>query len=81
MDFSLPQDLAERVQQRAASGHTPADIMRAALDALDEKEWLEHERLEVRKGLEQAERGETEPFDLEDTLRRAHHRHTRQQPL
>jgi Arc/MetJ-type ribon-helix-helix transcriptional regulator len=77
MDISLPQDLVERVRQKAASGRAPADIVRDALDALDEKEWLEHERREVRRGLAQAERGEAAPFDLEDTLRRAHQRHAR----
>ena len=58
-DFIAP-DIEEYVRQKVSSGLYPSsrDVLRAAIRALDEKEWRDYERREVRKGLEQADRGE-----------------------
>ena len=68
-DF-IPPDIEEYVRQKVSSGLYPSsrDVLRAAIRALDEKEWRDYERREVRKGLEQADRGELSELDMDGII-------------
>ncbi len=72
-NLSLPPDLEEFVSGAIASGKysTQGDVLREALTLLRDRERLRELRLqelrkEVQLGLEQSERGECGPLDLED---------------
>jgi predicted transcriptional regulator len=62
MHIELPQDLIQRVQQRAAvrQGTTEADVIRQALDALD---WHDRERIAIQEGLDAMNEGRVQDFD------------------
>jgi antitoxin ParD1/3/4 len=71
--FSLPPDLEEFVANQVASGaySTQGEIVREALMLLRERQRLRELRLldlrkEIQLGLEQSERGETGPWDVEE---------------
>ena len=62
---ALPEDIARRAQAQVAAGRfaNVEDVIRAGVDALDERdegaqEWLEYARLRFRQGLEAEARGE-----------------------
>ncbi len=71
-NFITP-DIEEYVRQKVSSGLYPSsrDVLRAAIRALDEKEWRDYERREVRKGLEQADRGELSELDMDGIIAEA----------
>jgi antitoxin ParD1/3/4 len=59
--------------------HSASEVIREALRLLKERdEWRQHRLEELRReiaiGLEQADRGETRPFDAEDLKRRVRER-------
>jgi predicted transcriptional regulator len=62
MQVELPQDIAERVQKRAAAGcgATEADIIRQALDSLD---WQDQERQAIQEGIDAWRAGDTQELD------------------
>jgi antitoxin ParD1/3/4 len=71
--FSLPPDLEEFVANQVASGaySTQGEIVREALMLLRERQRLRELRLldlrkEIQLGLEQSERGEAGPWDVEE---------------
>jgi antitoxin ParD1/3/4 len=71
--FSLPSDLEEFVTSQVASGAyaTHAEIVRAALMLLRDRERVRELRLqdlqrEIQLGLEQSQRGERGPLDIEE---------------
>jgi predicted transcriptional regulator len=61
MHLELPQDLIDRVQQRAAASGdvTDADVIRQALDSL---EWQERERQAIQEGVDAWRRGDVQEF-------------------
>lgn len=72
-NFSLPPDLEEFVSGQLASGAfaTQGEIVREALMLLRDRQRLRELRLldlrkEIQLGLEQSERGETSPWDVEE---------------
>ena len=71
-DFITP-DIEEYVRQKVSSGlySSSRDVLRAAIRALDEKEWRDYERREVRKGLKQADRGELSELDMDGIIAEA----------
>ena len=62
MQIDLPQDIIERVQQRAAisQGATEADVIRKALDSLD---WQDNERQAIQEGIDAMNEGRVQDFD------------------
>lgn len=62
MHIDLPQDLFQRVQQRAASGQgiTEADVIRKALDTLD---WHDAERMAIQEGIDAMNGGRVQGLD------------------
>lgn len=62
MQIELPQDLLERIQQRAlaAKGESEADVIRRALDLLD---WQESEATAIQEGLDDLNKGDVMPYD------------------
>ncbi|MDB5332957.1 MAG: addiction module antidote protein family [Phycisphaerales bacterium] len=73
MQLSLAPELEQFVADKVASGRyaAPAEVVSAALSLLKEQEELEAAELEeLRKeiavGLEQIERGEVGPWDVEE---------------
>lgn len=61
MHLELPQDLIERVHQRAAAGQgaTEADVIRQALDSLD---WHDQERRAIQEGIDAWRKGDVQDF-------------------
>jgi antitoxin ParD1/3/4 len=77
MEVSLTPELEQLVAERIESGMyaSPSEVMGEALRLLKERDEtrrarLEELRREIAIGLEQADRGETRPFDPEDLKRR-----------
>lgn len=77
MDIHLPTDLEAFVTRKVASGfyRTPSEVVREGLLLLRERDALVTKRLEELRqelilGIEQANRGETAPFDARETLAR-----------
>lgn len=70
MQIDLPQDVIDRVQQRAAAGQgaTEADVIRRALDSLD---WLDRQRQAVEAGIDAWRAGDVQDFDQFDREFRA----------
>ena len=62
MQIELPQDIIERVRQRAASNKsaTEADVIRQVLDSLD---WLDQERHATQEGIDAWRNGDVQDFD------------------
>ncbi len=77
MNVSLTRELEQLVNDKVKSGlyHTASEVIRDALRLLEERDRLYQLRLtelreEVRKGLDQLDRGEGRPFHPEATKRR-----------
>lgn len=67
MQIELPQDLVERLQERAAisGGATEVDVIREALDSLD---WQDREGQAVQEGIDAWRAGDVQDlgaFDAE----------------
>ena len=62
MHIELPDDLIQRVKQRAAgmAGGSDADIIRKGLDALD---WQDSERVAIQKGIDAMQEGSVQDFE------------------
>ena len=72
MNVSLTKELAQLVNDKVKSGlyHTASEVIREGLRLLDERDRLYQLRLQelradVKKGLDQLDRGEGKPFDPE----------------
>lgn len=70
MNISLTPELEKYVSSRVESGlyQTASEVVREGLRLLKEKEELHQRRLEelrgeIRRGIEQADRGEVSPFN------------------
>ena len=63
--MEIPIDLIQRIRQRIAPGQSAADVIRAALDALDQ---FDQERAAIQVGIDAMHAGEME--DWEDFDRR-----------
>jgi len=65
MQIEIPQDLYDRVSQRAAliNGATDADVIRKALDSLD---WMDGERLAIQSGIHAWRSGDVRDFESFD---------------
>lgn len=81
MNVSLTPELERLVAEKVASGmyHSASEVIREALRLLKERdEWRQHRLEELRReiavGLEQADRGETRPFDAEGLKQRVRDR-------
>ncbi len=77
MNVSLTKELEHLVAQKIKSGlyHSASEVIRDALQLLDERDRLYQVRLqelrqEIRKGLDQLDRGEGIPFDPDAMKRR-----------
>ncbi len=70
MQIDLPQELFERVQQRAIAlpGITEADVIRKALDSLDRSD---QERQAIQEGIDAWRAGDVQEFDAFDREFRA----------
>jgi len=69
MQIELPQDLIDRVQQRTAfPGVTNADVIRKALDSLDQSD---QERQAIQAGIDAWRAGDVQEFDEFDREFRA----------
>ncbi|MBD2776275.1 type II toxin-antitoxin system ParD family antitoxin [Iningainema tapete] len=73
MNVSLTPELEQFVQQKVSSGlyNSASEVVREALRLLREQDilrqhHLEELRREIALGIEQADRGQTKPFDAED---------------
>jgi antitoxin ParD1/3/4 len=78
MDIALPEDLEAFVRDRIRGGvsHSASEIMVEALYLLQDRDDLRRVRLErLRKdiavGIEEAERGEAAPLDIEAIIAKA----------
>ncbi len=77
---SLSPDITARIQQQV-DAHlytSPDDVMRHALDALDDLR--AYERREVLKGLEQAQQGDMALLDMAGIIREAREQWDEQHP-
>ena len=77
MSVDLALDLESLVREKVESGlyRSPDDVLREALRLLEDRDRLRAIRLEeLRKeiaiGIDQADRGESAPFDAKETLAR-----------
>jgi len=81
MNISLTPELERLVTEKVESGmyNSASEVVREALRLLKERDEIRQARLEeIRRemavGLEQADRGETRPFDPDDLKRRVRDR-------
>jgi len=88
MTIALPSELEELVNAKIQSGqyHSAGEVIREGLRLLEEKDALRQIKLEqLRKdiavGLEQADRGELAPLDVEDIIARGKKRLAEAKPL
>lgn len=72
MDVHLSSDLEALIGAKVASGryHSADEVLQDALRLLDERDRLDEAkladlRLEIRRGLDQLDRGESAPLDIE----------------
>jgi len=84
MNVSLTPELEQLVQQKVRSGRylSASEVVREALRLLEERDQLRELKLqELRKfvavGIEQADRGEVAPLDVDATLARVLSRKSR----
>lgn len=83
MAIQLPADIEVRIQQKVERGDFPdaGEVVREAMRLLDEQEvLLDGLRAKLQSGLDQLDRGERIPFNLElvDQMRReSEERHRR----
>ena len=73
MELSLSPEIERKIRYKVASGLylSPDDVIREALQLLDDRDLVRAKRLEelramVAVGIEQADRGEVAPLDMED---------------
>ncbi|MGA2061690.1 MAG: type II toxin-antitoxin system ParD family antitoxin [Thermoguttaceae bacterium] len=79
MVFTMPSDLDAFVHQAVASGAfaSEEDVIVAALRLLQEREKrLEELRAELIPSIEELDRGEGKPLDIEEIIAGAEARHT-----
>lgn len=73
INVSLPQVLKQFAEQRVSSGHysTVSDYVRDLIrrDQMTREEKLADLRREIQIGIDQADRGETVPLDMEEIRR------------
>jgi antitoxin ParD1/3/4 len=81
MNVSLTPELEQLVTEKVESGtyNSASEVVREALRLLKERDEIRQVRLdelrrEIAVGLEQADRGETRPFDPDDLKRRVRDR-------
>lgn len=81
MNVSLTPELEQLVTEKVESGmyNSAGEVVREALRLLKERDEIQQARLEdlrrdIAVGLEQADRGETRPFDPDDLKRRVRER-------
>jgi Arc/MetJ-type ribon-helix-helix transcriptional regulator len=76
--YSFPPDLEQRVKARMAGGHyqTEDEVLREALDALEEKERSKTRRWHERNqtAMDQSRAGLSKPLDLAGVLNRVERR-------
>ncbi|UUO05003.1 hypothetical protein M4951_16615 [Blastopirellula sp. J2-11] len=70
MEIDLPEDLTQRLKQRAASGMSEIDVIRQGLDALD---WQDGERSAIQEGIEAMAAGQVGDFHEFDRQFRQQH--------
>ena len=77
MTITLTPELEQLVTRRVRTGQysTPSEVVDRGLRLLEQEEALNEARLqhlkrEIALGIEQADRGQTKPFDPDDLLRR-----------
>ncbi len=77
MNVSLTQELEKFVQEKVSSGlyNSASEVIREALRLLREQDMLRQHHLdelkrEIGLGIQQANRGQTKPFDAEEMKRR-----------
>jgi antitoxin ParD1/3/4 len=85
MNVSLTPELESIINKKVSSGmyHSASEVIREGLRLLQEKDALREIRLkELRKeisiGLKQADRGELEPFDINEIKAEARRRFAKQ---
>lgn len=78
MIYELPDDLRKRIEARLADGeyHSQDDVLRSALDALDQVEQDKLTRWKERNclAMKQSSRGESKPLDDAKVLQRLRER-------
>lgn len=86
MNVSLTPELEKWVQSKVESGFytSASEVIHEALRLLKEQELVREIRLdelrkEIQKGLEQLERGEGTPLDMEEIIALAKQHHEQQQ--
>ena len=82
MTLSMPPDLDAFVHRTVAAGIYESEeaVVVAGLRLLQERERrLEELRNELRPALEELDRGEGKPLDIEDVIRRGEERYARRQ--
>ena len=60
MHIELPDEIVQRVKQRAAAGDTAADVIRKGLDALDLQD---SERAAIQEGIDAMNEGRVQDFE------------------
>ncbi len=60
MHIELPDEIVQRVRQRAAAGDTEADVVRKGLDALDLQD---SERAAIQEGIDAMHEGRVQDFE------------------
>lgn len=81
MNVSLPPELEKLVREKVESGLylSASEVVREALRLLEERDKLqalklEEPRREIQVGIDQADRGEVEPLNVQATLARVRQR-------
>mgnify|MGYP000984058217 CR=1 FL=1 len=77
MNVNLPPSLEEMVRAKVGSGMyaSVSEVVREALRLLEERDRIqalrfEEVRKEIQAGIDQADRGETAPLDVRETLKK-----------
>ncbi len=81
MTVALPSELEDLVNAKIQSGqfHSAGEVIREGLRLLEEKDMLrqvklDHLRKDIAIGIEQADRGDLAPLDVEDIIARGKQR-------
>ncbi len=72
MTITLPPQLEKQVQKKVAAGEydSPFDVLQDGLRLIEERDRkLEALRADVQLGVDQADRGEVAPLDMETLIR------------
>jgi len=88
MNVSLTPELETYIQDKVASGRysSASEVMREALRLLQDHDQLQAIKLEaLRKeitiGIEQADRGDVSPLDIEETIAKARARNSKPESM